>query len=292
MSKEKDVLFGVLTKAFVKSEDEINNIVYTPNGEIREDALDALLNADAERVKRIKKDAEDAAFNKGFSKAKGETLTDLENKFKEKFSFNSDAKGLDLFEEFAVKAQKTSVNIDDVRKHPAYLELEKSSIRKSEYDKLLSDYDTFKKNLEREKVMSKVSTKALDILEKLNPVIEENPTVAKKRKDIFLQEFNSFDYEFDGVDYIIPLKEGKRVQDKHGNAIAFETLVREAAEQNFVLNKQQYRQSAGNDGGSNGKVYVDVPRTKQEYLQALSKELDPKKRVALKEAYESVQAKL
>ena len=81
MSKEKDVLFGVLTKAFVKSEDEINNIVYTPNGDIREDALDALLNADAERVKRIKKDAEDAAFNKGFSKAKGETLSDLESKF-------------------------------------------------------------------------------------------------------------------------------------------------------------------------------------------------------------------
>lgn len=290
MSKEKDILFGVLTKAFVKSEEELNGIIYGQNGEVKEDALDALLKMESEKIQRVKKDGVDVGFNNGYKKGQGETLQDFENKFKTKFGYNSDAKGIDLIEEYVSKNVKTTLTTDDVRKHPSYIELERNSIKRADYEKLQGEYETYKKQLDREKVMSKVHHKALDILEKLNPVIEDNPRVAERRKQIFLQEFDKFDYEFDS-DYIIPVKEGKRIQDDHANAIGFETLVRTAAENNFTLNKQQYRQSAGNDGGNNGGRYVDVPRSESEYMQALAKETDPAKRVALKNAYRAVAGK-
>lgn len=290
MSKEKDILFGVLTKAFVKSEEELNGIIYGQNGEVKEDALDSLLKMESEKIQRVKKDSVDVGFNNGYKKAQAETLSDFENKFKNKFGFNSEQKGIDLVEEYISKNTKTTLTTDDVRKHPSYIELERNSVRRSDFEKLQTEYEGYRKQLEKEKVMNRVNTKALEILEKLNPVIEDNPRVAQKRKEIFLKEFEKYDYEFDS-DYIIPVKEGKRVQDDHANAIGFETLVRNFAENNFTLNKQQYRQSAGNDGSASGGKYLDVPRTEREYMEALAKETDPAKRVALKNAYKAVAGK-
>lgn len=290
MSKEKDILFGVLTKAFVKSEEELNSIIYGQNGEVKEDALDSLLKMESEKIQRVKKDSVDVGFNNGYKKAQAETLSDFENKFKTKFSFNSEQKGLDLVEEFISKNTKSNLTNDDVRKHPSYIELERNSVRRSDFEKLQSEYEGYRKQLEKEKVINRVNGKALEILEKLNPVIEDNPRVAQKRKDMFLKEFEQYDYEFDS-DYVIPVRDGKRIQDDHANAIGFETLVRNVAESYFTLNKQQYRQSAGNDGGSSGGKYLDVPRNEREYMEALAKETDPAKRVALKNAYKAVAGK-
>lgn len=290
MSKEKDILFGVLTKAFVKSEEELNSIIYGQNGDVKEDALDSLLKMESEKIQRVKKDGVDVGFNKGYQKGQGETLEDFENKFKSKFGYNSDARGIDLVEEYVSKNTKTTLTTDDVRKHPSYIELERSSVKRSDYEKLQGDYEAYRKQLERDKQMDRVKSKAIEILEKLNPVIEDNPRVAARRKEIFLQEFDKFDYEFDS-DYIIPVKDGKRIQDDHANAIGFETLVRNAAENNFTLNKQQYRQSAGNDGSGGSERYLNVPRTQSEYIQALANETDPAKRVALKNAYRAVAGK-
>jgi hypothetical protein len=281
--KERDLLIGVLTKTHTKTEDELNNIIYDDKGSIRPDALDALLNTNAEKVKRIQSDAIETGFNNGYKKGTAESLSDLEKRFKDKFGFSSENKGLDLFEEWAAKTAKSNLTVDDVRKHPAFLELEKNSVNRAEYENVKKEYDTFRTNLERQKVMDRVSKKALNVLDKLDPVIEDNPTVARKRREIFLNEFSKFDYEFDG-DFIIPMKDGKRVVDKHGNALGFETLTKDIGSEHFVFNKQSYKQNSGNDGGSS-TVSVDVPRNKEEYLRKIAAEKDPQKRIAYMKAF-------
>jgi len=281
--KEKDLLFGVLTKALVKTDQELEQLIYDQTGELKSDALDALLSQDADRVRRIRKEADGTGFNNGYKKGTAETMTDVEKQFKQKFNYNSDAQGLDLIEEFIGKQAKTTLNIDDVRKHPAYLELERSTVKKDEYNKVVTDFEQFKTGLERSNMMSKIHNKALEMLDKSKPQIEDNPVIANKRKQTFLSEFNKYDYEFEG-DYPVPVKDGKRVQDAHGNALSFENLVKDTIEGNFVINQQTYRQSSGNSGS--GGVSVPIARNKEEYMKMIVAEKDPQKRVAIKAAYE------
>jgi hypothetical protein len=283
--KETEILVGALAKMLKKDETEVKGLVY--NGEeVIETAIENVLNADAERIKRLQKEYETNGFNNGVKKATGEVLTDFEDKLRIKYGVKSDVKGIDLVDFIVQQNQKTAVNTEDVRKHPAYLELERSTVHKDEYNKVIGEFENYKLNLERQKVMNKVQTKALDLLEKMNPVIEDNPVVAKRRKEMFLNEFSEYDYEFEG-DYTMVLKDGKRIQDRHGNPIGFDTYVREVAERNFVLSQQQYRQSSGNSNNKNGNFMVTVPRTPEEYHKAIVNEKDPAKRIAIKQAYEA-----
>lgn len=285
--KESDILIGVLSKTLKKSPEELSELIYK-DGDISETAVENILNADAERVKRIRKEAETDGFNNGHKKGLAETMTGFEQDLRSRYGIKSDAQGVDLVEEIVIKNQKTSLGEDDVKKHPAFLQLEKNTVRKDEYNRLMTEFETYKLNLEKEKVLDKVHKKALDVLSKLNPVIEDNPVVAENRKRMFLKEFDAFDYEFEG-DYIMPVKDGKRVQDKHGNPVGFESQVRSIAEKNFVLAQQQLRQSAGNNNAGGKNVTINIPRNDVEYRKAIINEKDPEKRVAIMKAYKDSQ---
>lgn len=285
--KESDILIGVLSKTLKKSPEELSELIYK-DGDISETAVENILNADAERVKRIRKEAETDGFNNGHKKGLAETMAGFEQDLRSRYGIKSDAQGVDLVEEIVIKNQKTSLGEDDVKKHPAFLQLEKNTVRKDEYNRLMTEFETYKLNLEKEKVLDKVHKKALDVLSKLNPVIEDNPVVAENRKRMFLKEFDAFDYEFEG-DYIMPVKDGKRVQDKHGNPVGFESQVRSIAEKNFVLAQQQLRQSAGNNNAGGKNVTINIPRNDVEYRKAITNEKDPEKRVAIMKAYKDSQ---
>lgn len=285
--KESDILIGVLSKTLKKSPEELSELIYKDE-DISETAVENILNADAERVKRIRKEAETDGFNNGHKKGLAETMTGFEQDLRSRYGIKSDAQGVDLVEEIVIKNQKTSLGEDDVKKHPAFLQLEKNTVRKDEYNRLMTEFETYKLNLEKEKVLDKVHKKALDVLSKLNPVIEDNPVVAENRKRMFLKEFDAFDYEFEG-DYIMPVKDGKRVQDKHGNPVGFESQVRSIAEKNFVLAQQQLRQSAGNNNAGGKNVTINIPRNDVEYRKAITNEKDPEKRVAIMKAYKDSQ---
>lgn len=287
MSKEQDLLLGVLGKTLKMSPDEVRGLIY--DGEdVSETAMEKILNADADRVKRIRKETETDAFNNGHKKGLAETMTTFEQSVRDKYGVKTDKQGLELIEDVVLANQKSNLGADDVRKHPAYLDLERNTVRKDEYNKVVSDYESFKKKLDRDKMMDKVHNKALSILDKLNPQIEEDSRVAERRKRMFLQEFDDYDYEFeDDLGMIMPVKDGKRVMDKHGNPVGFESYVRQVAERNFVLSQQQMRQSSGNTNG--GTISINVPRTKEEYLKAIVAEKDPQKRIMIKKAYEKQQ---
>ena len=287
--KESDILIGVLGKTLKKSPDELRDLIYQ-NDEISETAVENILNADAERVKRIRKDAETDGFNNGHKKGLAETMSGFEQDLKARYSIKSETQGNDLVEEIILKHQKTNLGEDDVKKHPAFLQLEKGTVRKEDYNRLMTEFETFKTNLDREKVLDRVRNKALEELNKLNPVIEDNPVVAENRRKMFLKEFEAFDYEFED-DYIMPVKDGKRVQDKHGNPVGFSSYVRQVAERNFVLAQQQLRQSAGNNK-SGSTMTINIPRNDSEYIKAITNEKDPEKRVAIKKAFEQSQKEI
>lgn len=279
--KEQDLLFGVLSKTLQKSPEDIKRMVYEGD-QVSETAIELLLKEDAERIKRIQKEFEIKGFDNGFSKAKGETLSEFENRLKAKFGVDTTSQGIDLVEELLIKAQKSNLNADDVKKHPAFLELERSTVRKDEYNKLMNEYETYKNNISRNEKMKRIHAKALEHFEKLNPVIEEDPIVAKTRKEKFLKEFDAFDYEVDG-EYIMPVKNGTRISDEYGNPLGFESLVRDIASKNFVLSQQTYRSNAGNKSGQT--IIINVPKTDDEYRKALLRETDPEKKIAIKKAY-------
>ena len=262
-------------------------MIYDADGNVKADAPDLLLNNDAERIKRVKKDSDATGFNNGYKKAQGEVLTDFETGFKAKYNYHSDLKGLDLIDDYVAKQQKTSVTTDDVRKHPAYLELERNSVKKEEYNRVVNDFDAFRQKLERDSVMDKIHKMALSVLDKSGAIIEDNPTVAANRRKHFLDEFNDYEYEFDG-EFITPMKDGKRIQDKQGHPLDFTAVVKDAIERNFVVSQQTYRQSSQNTNGSN--ITVPVPRNKEEYAKMLKDaEGDSKKRVAIMEAWKASQ---
>lgn len=281
--REQEILMGVLGKTLKMSNEDVGNLIYDGDN-ISETAVEKILNADAERVKRIRKEVQDESFNNGHKKGFEETMSKFEAQVRDRYGVKSEAQGIDLVEEAILKNQKTSVGADDVRKHPTYLELERSTIRKEEYNKVVNDFEGFKKKIDRDGMMGKVQGKAKEILMKMNPIIEDNQRVSNRRMEMFLSEFNEFDYEFEeDLGLILPVKDGKRVMDKHGNPVGFESLVRQKAENNFELS-QQTRQSAGNKNG--GGVTINVPRSKEEYLRAVTNETDPQKQILIKQAYQ------
>lgn len=285
--KEQDLLLGVLGKTLKMDSEQVKALIYDKD-DISETAMEKILNADAERIKRVRKETQDEAFNNGHKKGLSETMKAFEQNIKDKYGIKTDVQGVDLVEQVVLANQKNNLGADDVRKHPVYLELERSSVRKDEYNKVISEYENFKKKLDRDKMMDKVHDKALKILEKLNPQIEEDHRVAERRRKMFLQEFDDYDYEFeDELGMIMPVKDGKRLMDKHGNPVGFESYVRQVAERNFVLSQQQMRQSSGNTNGTT--VSVNVPRNKEEYVKAIAAEKDPQKRVMIMQAYKKQQ---
>lgn len=281
--KEQDLLFGVLSKTLQKSPEDLKRMIYNGD-EISETAIESLLKEDTERVKRLKTEFETKGFDNGYSKGKGESLSSFESKVKEKFGVDTSAQGIDLIEELIIKNQKTSVDPNEVKKHPAYLELERNSVKKDEYNKVISEFENYKNSIAKREKMKVIHSKALEQLKKLNPVIEDNDIVAKRRMEVFLSEFDEFDYELDG-DYVMPVRNGTRIQDEHGNPVGFESLVREKAQRNFVLNQQTYKSNAGNSKGQTS--VINVPRNDKEYMQAVLKEQDPERRIAIKKAYEA-----
>ena len=138
--------------------------------------------------------------------------------------------------------------------------------------------------------MDTVTARAWDVVAARNPILSENATVAENRKRDFLAKFSQYDYELqDGR--IIALKDGKRIEDAHGNLKTFEAFTVELAEQNFDFKAQDYKENGGNRNSSNVVVVTEKPTTEAEYAAALDKynsnsEEDMKKRIAIRKYFE------
>jgi hypothetical protein len=293
---QKESLLYLATKQFNLTEDEATAMLIE-NDELKENAVDLLLEKDKERVARLK-DERTTRYNEGYQTAEKKFKTIAESEFKELTGYKGNEGNFKemfqiwLTEEKKKTAGKKEITEDDIKKHPLYIDLETKTISKSEYEKLQQDFDQFKTTQQKERVMGVVTDAAWAVVSAKNPILSDNPQVADNRRRDFLAKFNGYDYDLqDGK--IIVLKDGKRLEDDRANLKPFESFVLELAMLNFDFRAQGDKGNAGNDnkpGATSGVVLTLKPTTKEEYHAALDKysgsgDEDIKMRIALKAYY-------
>lgn len=249
-------LRAFLSKVLKMTDGDIDAILDASDA-TEETALEAFLAKDRERIALLTKSKPGQSFQDGYKKAKAEVLAEFEKSVREKYGIdNEDLTGIELIAEVITKEKpagnKDAITEEEIKKHPTYLKLEKEKTKaladkeKEWKDKL----DAREKEFSKSETFGSVSKSALDILNGLNPVLSQNAKVAATQQADFIRDLEGFSYEKqDDGSFIILDKEGKRVEDGHGNPKTLDDLVKERAEIRFDFKANN---GGGNPGG-NGK---------------------------------------
>lgn len=276
-ANEKDLLVGSLTKLYNKTEDEIAELIYEKSEDsdelsIKPGALDLILQHDEKRVANIKesagvnKKALEEKFEQGYKKGYKEGKTEIEAELKKTAGIESDSIGTDLVKEVVNTISECNRPSDDqIKTHPIFLELEKNSVPKSEYEKVQTDFETFKFNQDRLAKLERVKADVLNVFNGMNPVISENSKVAQTRLNDFLSKFEGYDYELSEDGNHLIKKGDSRLEDNHGNPIKFTDFVQNVASNCYEFRQADDVQNTGNRNNGKG-TKVDLPKTEKEYL--------------------------
>lgn len=265
------------TKMFNWTEAEAKEKLFDGD-ELKEDYADIILEADKARVEKFKTDRTDS-YNKGVKETEKKLKTFAEDEFKEVTGYTGTEP---TFKEKFIAWQETEkkkwqknieINEDQVKKHPAYIALESERVPKTEYDKIKSEYDDYKTSEERNRIMGMVTISAWDLVAAKSPIIEKNETVAANRRRDFLSKLSAYDYELQSNGDPIVIKDGKRLENEHGNLITFKTFVSDLSDLYFEFRAQDEVGNAGNKppAGSDVIVITDKPTTAAEYNAAIAK---------------------
>lgn len=295
------IIIGFLSKTLNMTTEEVSDLLYkktdNPDEKVfKEDLADILLNADAERVKAIKKnssideDTEKKLRDEGYKRAEKEVLTKFEENLRKEYGSSSKKQGLDLVKDVITAASKVDDLTDEkVKKHPLYVNLETTS--QKAIDELKTEHTTALENLKleqkRESVLSSVRGKAKDLLLSLNPVLSENAIIAANREKDFLSKFDGYDYEEAGDDFIlVDRSTGKRLENKQGHAVKLSDHAKDQASLYYEFKKQNPKGSPGGGEGGDPPSFA-IPKTRDEYDDAIINAKTNEERTAISQAWEA-----
>ncbi len=289
---EKELLSAFLSKTLNMDESGVASLYNEDGTELKSDALETLLKSDVERVGKLKPDTK-KFFDDGYKKAQSETATKIEKEFQEKTGFKSDKKGVELFIEYAAqKHDGGDISEDAIKKHPLYISTvdKLSNEKETAVSAVQGEFDKFKSELSHKETFATVASKAMDLFNGLKPILSSDTSKAKNQLEDFVSKLKGYEYEIQG-DKIIVLKDGKVLEDGHGNRRPFDQIVKETANRYYDFHAADARRAPGNgkDDKGNEKIKFDivVPKTEQEYAAAIAdstKSLE--ERGAIKEAYQ------
>lgn len=281
----KTIITGLLSKAYNFDNGKIAELFKDGETELSEDQqkeiLQKLLDEDAKRVEAIKKSVDTKpAFQDGFKKAQGEILTKFEKDLKEKFGIESDKMGLELVEELVSKksegGQGGDLTEDAIKRSKVFQDMESNLKKqittvKTEYEAKINEIqDGYK----AEQTFSNVSQKALQIFNGLNPILPQNKTVADNQVKFFVNTLKDFKFDVQDERIVVMDKEGKVLEDGHGNSRSFEDIVKETASGLFEFKANNGGSGSGNGGqgqGGSGSSYAgNVPKTFEELEKVMS----------------------
>lgn len=281
----KTIITGLLSKAYNFDNGKIAELFKDGETELSEqqqtEILNKILEIDAQRVENIKKSVDKKdAFQDGFKKAKSEVLTDFEKGLKEKFGIESDKTGLELVEEVVSKksegGQGGDITEDAIKRSKVFQDMEsnlKNQIKtvKTEYETKINEIqDGYK----AEQTFSNVSQKALQIFNGLNPILPQNKTVADNQVKFFVNTLKDFKFDVQDERIVVMDKDGKVLEDGHGNSRSFEDIVKETASGLFEFKANNGGSGSGNGGqgqGGSGSSYAgNVPKTFEELEKVMS----------------------
>ena len=281
----KTIITGLLSKAYNFDNGKIAELFKDGETELSEDQqkeiLQKLLDEDAKRVEAIKKSVDTKpAFQDGFKKAQGEILTKFEKDLKEKFSLESDKMGLELVEELVSKksegGQGGDVTEDAIKRSKVFQDME--SNLKKQITTVKTEYETkineIQDGYKAEQTFSNVSQKALQIFNGLNPILPQNKTVADNQVKFFVNSLKDFKFDVQDERIVVMDKDGKVLEDGHGNSRSFEDIVKETASGLFEFKANNGGSGSGNGGqgqGGSGSSYAgNVPKTFEELEKVMS----------------------
>ena len=275
----KTIITGLLSKAYNYDNGKIAELFKDGETELSEEQqteiLNKILEIDAQRVENIKKSVDKKdAFQDGFKKAKSEVLTDFEKGLKEKFGIESDKTGLELVEEVVSKksegGQGGDVTEDAIKRSKVFQDME--SNLKKQVTTVKTEYETkineIQDGYKAEQTFSNVSQKALQIFNGLNPILPQNKTVADNQVKFFVNTLKDFKFDVQDERIVVMDKDGKVIEDGHGNSRSFEDIVKETASGLFEFKANNGGSGSGNGGqgqGGSGSSYAgNVPKTFEE----------------------------
>ena len=281
----KTIITGLLSKAYNFDNGKIAELFKDGETELSEEQqteiLNKILEIDAQRVENIKKSVDKKdAFQDGFKKAKSEVLTDFEKGLKEKFGVESDKTGLELVEELVSKksegGQGGDLTEDAIKRSKVFQDME--SNLKKQVTTVKTEYETkineIQDGYKAEQTFSNVSQKALQIFNGLNPILPQNKTVADNQVKFFVNSLKDFKFDVQDERIVVMDKDGKVLEDGHGNSRSFEDIVKETASGLFEFKANNGGSGSGNGGqgqGGSGSSYAgNVPKTFEELEKVMS----------------------
>ena len=281
----KTIITGLLSKAYNFDNGKIAELFKDGETELSEqqqtEILNKILEIDAQRVENIKKSVDKKdAFQDGFKKAKSEVLTDFEKGLKEKFGVESDKTGLELVEEVVSKksegGQGGDVTEDAIKRSKVFQDME--SNLKKQITTVKTEYETkineIQDGYKAEQTFSNVSQKALQIFNGLNPILPQNKTVADNQVKFFVNTLKDFKFDVQDERIVVMDKDGKVIEDGHGNSRYIEDIVKETASGLFEFKANNGGSGSGNGGqgqGGSGSSYAgNVPKTFEELEKVMS----------------------
>lgn len=288
----KDILLGFLSRALNRPVDEVARLVYKVaddqiTDEPNDDALQVLLNLDAERVSSLKGPDR---FNEGHQAGKSEALQKLEKQLRAQHGIqDAELKGLDLINAIVAKAAKAEGDEDKIKTSEPYLALERQlrqqlEATESEWQSKYTDLEG--RQAKQERWMGTAAQIEQHFAE-LGIVLPTNPTAAQRQKADFMALLKE-GYDFQVVDgqTIILDRDGKRVENAQRHPLGVKELVAQLAAERFDFAAQQPAGNAGNgsDGASgNPGSGFQKPKNKQEALSRFYESNDTAERMALQE---------
>ena len=271
----ENILTGFLSKTLNLTNEQLSEMLYNTDekGEqsLKENAIDVLLQADADRVNKLKdksKEQLDNFHKKGYSEA----LSKLESDFISTTGHKSEKKGVDLFIEYAEmqKNAKTKLSDDEFKLDKRFIDAERnwSSKIQSEVEKIKSTYEGQLNEFQSQAKKIKLQSEIDKHLSGINIKFPESEKAKINQKNAFINMLQSaYDVDFSEDGNHVVKKGDARLEDAHGNLIAFPDFVKNQASDFFDLANAQ-KPSNGNQE-NNGNQSMVKPKNEQEYLQML-----------------------
>lgn len=247
------MIFSFLSKTLNKDASEIASLVENEDGELKEDALDALLDLDKTRVETLKGKSTEM-FDNGYKKAEKEVRKKVERELKEEFDIDSTSTGDELLTEIKTKLSTSNSDFteEDIKSSETYKKmretLEKEYSEKTEQieGSWKEKYSELETSITKEKNDSRIKESIKAKIKELKPILPQDETKANNQLSIVVDNiFNNSEYELTEDGNIRLLRDGKLLEDAHGNSIKFEDYVKEKASTVLDFGEPNQRQSSG-----------------------------------------------
>ena len=250
----KQILFDYLAKTLGKSSEDIAAIVYkavdgTLTEEISESALHDLEELHASHLNTAPADKLKAEYDRGHQTGTFDAKSKIQARIKKIHGI--EAKDADTaIDLLAVKAANDAGSEDKVKTHPIYLNAISALEAQLETERAESaaKIEQVTTAAAREQRFAQEEPNFEVWLKEVGAVLPANPAAAATLKRLFKEQVKQFDIDRQETGTYLKKADGTLEKDKHGNPVKLETYVKTKAAEYFDIQKQEARQSPGNDG--------------------------------------------